>query len=60
MTTTRTNHGAEIPAVQAPKKKRTCNRHTDCDAADARSLAGGVYLYAEHCHDDCCEECFGK
>lgn len=44
--------GREIP------KKRSCNFHYDCDAADAavREMRGGV---AEHCHDECCEECFG-
>lgn len=35
--------------------RRTCNRHTDCDAADVK--AGG---HANHCHDDCCEDCFGQ
>lgn len=37
---------------------RTCNRHTDCDAADKEN-----YKYkgkiADHCYDECCEECFG-
>ena len=37
----------------------TCNRHDDCTAADARARANGR-LSAEHCHDDCCEECFGN
>lgn len=38
---------------------RTCNRHRDCDVADVKARESGR-LYAEHCHDDCCEECFGS
>lgn len=38
---------------------RTCNRHDDCDAADEKVRKMGRQ-YAEHCHDDCCEECFGS
>jgi hypothetical protein len=37
---------------------RTCNRHDDCDAADAKARERG--RYADHCHDDCCEDCFGS
>lgn len=37
---------------------RSCNRHTDCDAANEKAKAAGR-LGAEHCHDECCEECFG-
>lgn len=39
-------------------RKRTCNRHDDCDAADARAASKGKRT--DHCHDDCCEECFGQ
>lgn len=52
-------------ALQAPiepsaeLRKRTCNRHPDCDAADAKARANGRYSFADHCHDDCCEDCFG-
>jgi len=35
-----------------------CNRHDDCAAADAKARAAGR-LSAEHCHDSCCEDCFG-
>lgn len=36
-----------------------CNRHVDCDEADARARLAGRYR-ADHCHDECCEECFGS
>jgi hypothetical protein len=38
---------------------RTCNLHTDCDAADAK-MPAHISKYAAHCHDDCCEDCFGS
>ena len=41
------------------KPKRTCNRHFDCDEADQKAREHGAYG-ADHCHDDCCEECFGN
>lgn len=41
------------PAPSAEIKRR-CNRHADCDAADA---ARG--RPAHHCHSDDCEDCFG-
>jgi len=55
------------PAYPLPREKRQCNRHDDCDAADERARTQGpkdyygrpVYFRAEHCHDECCEECFG-
>lgn len=44
----------------------SCNRHRDCDAADATVAASGrrnewgmPVTRASHCHDDCCEDCFG-
>lgn len=44
----------------------SCNRHSDCVAADAAIRAEnkrnefGMYITrASHCYDDCCEECFG-
>lgn len=37
----------------------TCNRHDDCEAANVRARAAGSFA-AEHCHDECCEECFGS
>lgn len=61
------------PVDRGPEKK-SCNRHSDCDAADAkakerfeanRKLPYSKHLdflqpYAEHCHDDCCEDCLGS
>ncbi len=38
--------------------KRDCNRHTDCDAAQAAAKARGGQT--DCCHDDCCEDCFGN
>jgi hypothetical protein len=38
---------------------RECNRHKDCDAADAKAKEKGR-LGAEHCHDECCDDCFGS
>lgn len=43
------------------KVHRTCNRHYDCAAAEAIFLKDygkkpGVNF---HCHDECCEDCFG-
>jgi hypothetical protein len=40
----------------AEGRPRTCNKHDDCDAADAR-WPGAMHL---HCHADDCEECFGS
>lgn len=33
---------------------RTCNRHLDCDAAEAK------FRDVDHCHDETCEDCFGS
>lgn len=49
---------AVLEAGGEQARKRSCNRHEDCDAADAKER--GRYGVAEHCHDDCCEECFGN
>jgi len=46
------------PTVQPKPRIRTCNRHEDCDAADSKARARGA-LFADHCDDDCCEDCFG-
>jgi hypothetical protein len=51
-----------VPAPALVKgARRTCNRHRDCDAADAkvRASTNGERDWADHCHDDCCEDCFG-
>lgn len=51
----RNGSGLNLPA-------RTCNRHVDCDVADRRSIIANQnkYRLASHCHDDCCEDCFGS
>lgn len=36
----------------------SCNRHDDCELANQRAREKGR-LGADHCHDDCCEDCFG-
>lgn len=46
--------------VASLSKPRSCNRHNDCDQADIEAKARGRILGAEHCHDDCCEDCFGQ
>jgi hypothetical protein len=43
---------------EKPKKKRECNLHYDCDAADAKADAEGKRR-ASHCRADDCEDCFG-
>lgn len=38
---------------------RSCNLHENCDEADRATRA----VYGEgamHCHDECCEDCFGS
>lgn len=45
--------------VKESAKKRSCNRHVDCDAADRAVKAKGGFA-AAHCNDECCEECFGN
>lgn len=47
-------------AAQKPPRRRTCNRHHDCDAADAEAHARTRGARAAHCWDDCCDECFGN
>jgi hypothetical protein len=43
---------------------RSCNRHDDCAVADDRwreGHPGQTYPPPNfHCHDDCCEDCFGN
>jgi len=56
-----TKSPAEDAAAPQPaaRAERECNRHNDCDAADAAAKERG-YARADHCHDDCCEDCFGQ
>ena len=42
--------------------RKSCNRHADCAAAEARVIAQGRRPSASfhfHCHDEGCDECFG-
>lgn len=48
-----------------PTKKRSCNRHNDCDAAEQevmtrKGITRDKINYTFHCHDDECEDCFGR
>lgn len=56
--------GASIQMITVPPSatapvKRVCNRHSDCDAADAQGAAESPQRKPYHCHTDDCEECFG-
>jgi hypothetical protein len=52
---------ADIDAAELPVLIRSCNKHNDCDKADADYRARGSGAFsASHCHDDCCEDCFGS
>lgn len=44
--------------AQKPPRKRSCNRHYDCDAAEAEARTCGVRV--GHCYDEGCDECFGN
>jgi hypothetical protein len=63
MTPSHGNPASPPPRIEAPDllpgAKRKCNRHKDCNAADERVRADGRSS-ADHCHDDCCEDCFGQ
>jgi hypothetical protein len=40
---------------------RSCNRHSNCGKAEDEMKARGKEIFANfHCHDDGCEDCFGK
>lgn len=41
------------------RRARQCNMHSDCDAVDLRRYAEGRER-AVHCHDEDCEDCYGK
>jgi hypothetical protein len=41
-----------------PPKPRSCNRHDDCDAWEKAHPNANPFI--SHCHDDECEDCFGK
>ncbi len=44
--------------------KKTCNRHDDCDDANAKYLIRHpeekFVPYSFHCYDDECPDCFGN
>ena len=48
------------------KKQRSCNRHSNCDKAEEELLKRHPEMkksdihFSFHCHDDECEDCFGK
>ncbi len=54
-----TSNVAPLPVDEPVVNK--CNRHSDCDEADRDTKLGHPERWwgADHCHDDCCEECFG-
>ena len=44
--------------------KRSCNRHADCAKAEEEVMARfkierWQISISFHCHDECCEDCFG-
>ena len=47
-----------LSKAESVKTVRSCNRHDDCDKADEAVKAKGGFA-ASHCHDECCDECFG-
>jgi hypothetical protein len=51
-------HPGNDTGGETAKFRNSCNRHGDCAAADAKAKAAG-HFSASHCHDDCCEDCFG-
>lgn len=46
------------------KEIKSCNRHEDCDKAEKEWLERHPCARWTpvdfHCHDECCEECFGN
>lgn len=47
-------------SLVSPAEIRSCNRHSNCDKADQAAKDKGYKDGADHCHDDCCEDCFGS
>ena len=45
------------------EQRRSCNRHSDCNEAEKEWLERHPkekhVPMSFHCHDECCEECFG-
>ena len=46
--------------LPSPAISNSCNRHSDCKAADEKAKETGARFGASHCHDDTCEDCFGN
>jgi hypothetical protein len=46
-----------FPKIELPIRNY-CNLYSDC--VTANNLAASVGKVADHCHDDCCEDCFGN
>ena len=47
--------------VPVEEHSNSCNRHSDCEAAEREYYnRTGVHPgFNFHCHDECCEDCFG-
>ncbi len=52
--------GEFLTAGGEASRKRTCNRHDDCDAAQEKAKADGRNPYIICCNSDDCEDCFGS
>ena len=52
----------EGAAVQKDPKIRSCNRHSNCEKAEKKyeKEEGKPPWINFHCHDECCEDCFGS
>lgn len=57
----------EVPKPEPELLSNSCNRHNDCAAANKRVAEAkipdhyyGFRTTSDHCHDDYCEDCFGK
>lgn len=50
-----------LERVREARTVRSCNRHTDCDRAEREIRESGRQVgVGFHCHDECCEDCFGS
>ena len=58
-----------VKRAEALERENTCNRHSDCAAANERVrndprnrdyYGRPVRMWADHCSADDCEECFGQ
>lgn len=46
-------------AAPSGERSNSCNRHEDCNKANTEARAKGM-TSTDHCHDEDCEDCFGK